>query len=315
MNTEIEKARVVESQMMSVTEVVDQVNRIQEVMRQVMKKDIHYGVIPGTKKPTLYKPGSEKILVTFHFGIGELIIEDLSSDDHIRYRVITPIVHIPTGRVMGHGIGECSSEEEKYQWRRPVCDAEFDETDIDRRREVWKKYRGRPEKVKQVRTNPPDQANTILKMAKKRAQIDGTLTTTAASDIFDQDIEDLSPEQRGDDRQAPAPPQRQSQQAPPTQPPAQDAPPQEAPPQGEQGPPEGSEVISEPQRRRLYAIWKNNGWEEHQVKDIVAEVWGYTSSKDIFRGADYDAICKHFKGNKPPVKEPAKDPGEEELNF
>jgi DNA-directed RNA polymerase subunit F len=33
-------------------------------------------------------------------------------------------------------------------------------------------------------------------MAKKRAQIDVTLTVTAASDIFDQDIEDLSPEVR-----------------------------------------------------------------------------------------------------------------------
>ncbi len=637
---EIEKTQAVESQMMSVTEVVDQVNRIQEVMRQVMKKDIHYGVIPGTKKPTLYKPGSEKILVTFRLGVGDPQIDDLSSDDHIRYRVVIPIVHIPTGMVMGHGIGECSSEEEKYQWRKPVCGEEFDDTDIDRRREVWKKIWNKQKrvseakKIKQVRTNPPDQANTILKMAKKRclgsttpvlakthsgivscnlsqlysmmkvtsrpihlpapggrwvaisamtrekhkickqitladgqtiyasidhrfptknglteaadlqvgdvlksarpsmpysgptmdglgwligffiaeghisrpntvkftihanethfankildlaaklgctgskknrkgtkaadvivcgaafeglmkqfvsgdtcydkhlkksawrqgagflegvlqgwidgdghlllrkgrrqnrilfgftgknarwaadlralaatlgwriritrgtstcggktfktfegwlcadspayngkemtelvaiknrksmvlydlqvesashlfllatgivshnSQIDGTLTVTAASDIFDQDLEDLPPEQRGDDRQAPAPPQRQSQQAPPTQPPVQDAPPQDPPPQGEQGPPEGQEVISEPQRRRLYAIWKASGWQEHQVKDIVAEKWGYTSSKDIFRGADYDAICKYFEDNKQKIEDPPED--------
>ncbi|KKK98941.1 hypothetical protein LCGC14_2637730 [marine sediment metagenome] len=312
---EIEKSQVVESQMMSVDEVVGQVRRMQEVMAQVMKPKIHYGIIPGTQKPTLYKPGSEKLLVTFRLGIGDPQIDDLSDDDHIRYRVITPIVHIPTGHVMGHGIGEASSEEEKYQWRKPVCEEEFDDTDVDRRREVWKKIWDKQKrayatkKIKQVRTNPPDQANTILKMAKKRAQIDGTLTATAASDIFDQDLEDLPPEQIGDqDRQPPAPPQRQSeQQAPPPQQPAQDAPPQDPPPQGEQGPPEGQEVISEPQRRRLYAIWKASGWQEHQVKDIVAEKWGYTSSKDIFRGADYDAICKYFEDNKQKVEDPPED--------
>jgi len=37
-------------------------------------------------------------------------------------------------------------------------------------------------------------ANTILKMAKKRAQVDAVITATAASDIFTQDIEDLPDE-------------------------------------------------------------------------------------------------------------------------
>jgi hypothetical protein len=46
----------------------------------------------------------------------------------------------------------------------------------------------------QVRTEPADVANTVLKMAKKRAQIDLTLTATAASDIFTQDVEDLPEE-------------------------------------------------------------------------------------------------------------------------
>jgi hypothetical protein len=44
--------------------------------------------------------------------------------------------------------------------------------------------------------NPADVANTILKMAKKRAQIDMTLTATAASDVFEQDLEDLTDEVR-----------------------------------------------------------------------------------------------------------------------
>jgi hypothetical protein len=58
----------------------------------------------------------------------------------------------------------------------------------------YSKRDGRTEKKKQVRTNPADVANTILKMAKKRAQVDAVITATAASDIFTQDIEDLPPE-------------------------------------------------------------------------------------------------------------------------
>jgi hypothetical protein len=48
----------------------------------------------------------------------------------------------------------------------------------------------------QIRTEPADVANTVLKMAKKRAQIDLTLTATAASDIFTQDVEDIPDELR-----------------------------------------------------------------------------------------------------------------------
>ena len=33
-----------------------QVQKIQQIMNSVMKKDEHYGIIPGTQKPTLLKP-------------------------------------------------------------------------------------------------------------------------------------------------------------------------------------------------------------------------------------------------------------------
>ena len=40
--------------------------------------------------------------------------------------------------------------------------------------------------------NPADHYNTVLKMAKKRALVDAVLTTTAASDIFTQDLDDIA---------------------------------------------------------------------------------------------------------------------------
>jgi len=174
-------------------EVKAQVQVIQKIMKAVMIEGRHFGTIPGTPKPTLYKPGSEKILTTFHIGVDPSgdSVTDLSTPDEIRYRVAVRGFGMATGALLGVGIGECSSNEEKYKWRKPVCEDEFNETPEDRRREVWKNVKGKIEKLKQVRTQPADVANTILKMAKKRAQIDMTLTVTAASDVFDQDLEDL----------------------------------------------------------------------------------------------------------------------------
>ncbi len=173
-----------------------QVQLIQEVMGAVMQKDVHYGVIPGCEKPTLYKPGSEKLLSTFRIAV-KPIETDLSTTEVVRYRVEARGTSMVDGRFLGSGIGECSSGEEKYAWRRVVCKEEWEATPSDRRREKWaKKRNGEAFMMQQVRTNPADVANTILKMAKKRAQIDLTLTVTAASDIFTQDLEDLSEEVR-----------------------------------------------------------------------------------------------------------------------
>jgi hypothetical protein len=181
---------------MTAAEVKSQVRVIQEILDAVMIKDVHYGTIPGTQKPTLYKPGSEKILATFHIAADPRVIDDLSTDDEIRYRVKVYGVSYDGCDIFGVGIGECSSDEEKYKWRRPVCDEEFDETPEDRKRQVWKRGKEKNYQQKQVRTNPSDVANTILKMAKKRGQIDMTLTTTAASDVFEQDLEDIPEEIR-----------------------------------------------------------------------------------------------------------------------
>ena len=206
---------VVGSQPLTADEIRANVNLIQKVLRSVMKKDVHFGVIPGTQKNTLYKPGAEKILSTFRIAAGEPIIEDLTSEE-IRYRVIVKGIHQVTNQFLGAGIGECSSGEEKYKWRRPVCKEEWDDTPEDRRREVWKKVEGKAVKLKQVRMNPTDVANTVLKMAHKRALVAMTLVVTAASDVFNQDIEDLPEEVReavtdGEGKALVAQPQRASE--------------------------------------------------------------------------------------------------------
>lgn len=169
----------------------EHVNLIQSVMKAVMREGAHFGVIPGCKQPSLFKAGSEVLLTTFRIAVS-VHVEDLSTEDCFRYRVRTVGTHQTSGIVVGEGIGECSSNEEKYKWRKCYSKKEFDATPETRRRIKFTKYG----EDMQVRTEPADVANTVLKMAKKRAQIDLTLTATAASDIFTQDIEDLPEELR-----------------------------------------------------------------------------------------------------------------------
>jgi hypothetical protein len=190
---------MVDMPIMSVAAMTDRINAIQQVTRNKMIENVHYGIIPGTKKPTLYKAGSEMLLVMFQIG-PRVDVLDCSTGDRIKYRVTTSGIHIPTDRFVGQGIGECSSGEEKYKWRNAICDEEFDETPDGMRRVKWSKGwdNGRPTifQSKQIRTVPDDLGNTVLKMAKKRAQIDMTLTALGVSDLFNQDIEDLPPELR-----------------------------------------------------------------------------------------------------------------------
>lgn len=167
-------------------QVVAHVHRVQEIMRTVMKPEVHYGIIPGTKKNTLYKPGAEVLCVAFHIAPTYAVVED-RFDDGVRYRVTCSGVHQGTGRVVADGLGSCSSMEEKYKWCK-AYPSEYDTAPVDRRRIV----QGKDWTTKQVRVETADIENTLLKMACKRALIAMVLNGLAVSDIFAQDFDELS---------------------------------------------------------------------------------------------------------------------------
>ncbi|MGB3290978.1 MAG: hypothetical protein WBA83_17025 [Burkholderiaceae bacterium] len=176
---------------MAVAEVTQHVIAVQEVMAAIMKPNVHYGTIPGAgEKPTLLKAGAEVLCMTFRIA-DDYQIEDLSTADVIRYRVKCIGRHQATGAVLGSGMGEGSSGEEKYKWRKAVCLQEFEATPETHRRVKYGKKQGGFYTVEQVRTEPADIANTVLKMACKRAKIAMVLNVTSASDMFSQDLEDL----------------------------------------------------------------------------------------------------------------------------
>jgi hypothetical protein len=230
---------------LSAADVRSHVNLVQEVMKAVMQEGTHYGKIPGTPKPSLWKPGAEVLAATFRIAVSYQS-EDLSDADHMRYRVTAIGTHQTTGIVMGSGMGECSSNEEKYKWRKANSRKEFEATTENRRRIKYgyDRQASKEYEIQQVRTEPADVANTILKMACKRAQVAMTLNVTAASDIFTQDIEDLPEELRHDDDEAQRPalvpgPQARSAQPQPSHPGTQtnaaSLPPQPVPPEKKNG--------------------------------------------------------------------------------
>lgn len=271
---------------MTVGQLIEQRKAIVEVMESAMRKDIDYGIVPGTPKPSLYKPGSEKILSIFHLGIRPRV-EDLSTPDTIRYRVITEIFSQQSGVVLGEGIGEASSAESKYQWRGIVCEEEWNATPDDRRRLKWKKSDRGAYAIKQIRADMEDVANTILKMAKKRSQIDAVLTVTAASDIFAQDLEDLKAaglDPNEDDTvpqtdpKAERPQDLQKKTAPAQQ--ASNAPSQSS----------GAAVISEDEGKRFWAVAIKRTNDFTQITAYLKNVHGVSNKGQILKSRFAEAM-------------------------
>ena len=120
---------------------------------------------------------------------------------------------------VAEGVGSCSSMESKYRWRKggrvcPACRAGTIKRSTFGNKGWYcfakiggcgAKFEPEAEEItsqegdeggRQENPDIADVYNTVLKMAKKRAFVDATLTATAASNIFTQDLEDMPSVQR-----------------------------------------------------------------------------------------------------------------------
>jgi len=200
---------------LTVPEIKARLDKIQELMRVVMRPGVDYGKVPGTDKPTLLKPGAEKLCVLFQLGARKPALDLKIDGDHLTVYAGVTLFHIGSDRDVYSGMAVCSTHESKYAWRRgqracPMCGVEG--AIIKGRAEFgggwlcWNKKGGCGEKFLDTDTritqqevdrvpNPDlaDQWNTVVKMAVKRAKIDATLGTTGASALFTQDIGDDDP--------------------------------------------------------------------------------------------------------------------------
>lgn len=185
-------ASVIDRGQLPTAAVVARVHKVREIMETLMKEGVHYGRIPTAKKPSLYKPGAELLMLTFQFG-PRLEVEDLSTPDGFRYRVKVVGVSQLSGAELGEGIGTASTDEEKYRWRAAVHPKEYERTAENLRRV---KFDREGHETMQVRTSPADLDNTVLLMAVKRGTVNMVRVVTGCSDVFDQDLEDLAEELR-----------------------------------------------------------------------------------------------------------------------
>lgn len=130
------------------------------LQKVVLEEGTDYGYPAGrrdqSQKPSLYKSGAEKLTRLFNLVPIFEILEQVEKDDFIMY-VFKCTLKTPSGGIVGEGYGACNSKE-KQGWS----------------------------------ANPWAFQNNILKMAKKRAHVDATLTGLGASNVFTQDLEDMT---------------------------------------------------------------------------------------------------------------------------
>lgn len=119
-----------------------------------LQRDVHFGKIPGTKTPSLYKAGAEKIV--WNYGITTKYILEKEIEDYengfFMYRFRCEFWKGDTLITMGYG---SSNSKEKKNGSASAFDV----------------------------------ANSCLKIAKKRALVDGAILVGQLSDMFTQDME------------------------------------------------------------------------------------------------------------------------------
>jgi len=139
-----------------VAQTMQKITQFQKVIQQTLRQNHDYGIVPGSSKPTLLKPGAEKILMMMGLR-SEFEIVDSTRDfekGFFQYQVRCKLYK--GDLLITEGLGSCNTKERKYAKQDPFS--------ID---------------------------NTVLKMAKKRALVDATLLVASLSDIFTQDLEDM----------------------------------------------------------------------------------------------------------------------------
>jgi len=162
---------------------VERVNLLKELMKRCMVEGQHYGTIPGAKKPSLWKPGAELICTLFQLGTrypkASMRIE--RENGHFLFTLTCELFHVPTGRVVGEGVGAGSTMEYRFRVQTE------DRYSAGGAGSNSPSGAGQPIKAKYT---PFDFYNTVLKIARKRSMIDAVLTACGASEIFTQDVED-----------------------------------------------------------------------------------------------------------------------------
>lgn len=197
-----------EYQVVNVNDLKKRSYLVTEIKKEVMKENIHYGLIPGCgKKPTLFKNGAELLCMSFGLSPESSIQINELGEGHREY-IVTTTLRNQNGFVVASSAGSCCTKESKYRYRgneliptgKPVPKKYWDEKNnailgagcVAKKDEngnwmIFKKGDNKKENE-----DIADVYNTVLKMAVKRSLVASVLLATGGSCEFTQDIEDYT---------------------------------------------------------------------------------------------------------------------------
>lgn len=187
MSNEVNALSIIETvDIDNISTTMNKIAQMQAVVQETLKQGHDFGEVPGTSKPTLLKPGGEKICMLFGLNPEYEFLQSREDYDKEFFSYNIRCTLFRNGQPVAQGVGSCNSKEKKYRFINvdtiPDSYMGASESFVD-------KY-GRTK----YKINNPDicsLVNTILKMAKKRAFIDAVLQVASLSEVFTQDLEDM----------------------------------------------------------------------------------------------------------------------------
>ncbi len=113
----IEANDVVPEFAITITEAKQRTKMLQKFVKDMMIADIDYGIIKGCSKPSLLKPGAEKLCEIFGFSKQVEILNRVEDWDKglFHYEVKVILTNKRTGIIEAEGIGCCNSMERKFK--------------------------------------------------------------------------------------------------------------------------------------------------------------------------------------------------------
>lgn len=192
----LELSMISDEMQSSITHMAQMRNALIAFTKEVLVKDQDYGVVPGVQKPTLLKPGAEKLMNLFGMSV-EFECTDKVLDLNTKFVFYTykATVRAKDRHIVTQCEGSVNSYEPKYRyiWMEKAKPSQAEQDRL--KAEGTGKFRkGSSGWLWVERTENPDLIglqNTMQKMAQKRAFVGAILLATNASEFFTQDVEDM----------------------------------------------------------------------------------------------------------------------------
>ncbi len=137
----------------------------EQLVKEVLEKDIDWGTIPGVQQPFLWDSGAAKIMAAFNCYADYKVIDATIRTPHIRYTVTSQLINRQSQQIIATGIGAASTKEVKHRYRW----VEDPEKNGISRKGLKQRKDG---KYRIPNPDTEDLLNTIAKMAAKRADVD-----------------------------------------------------------------------------------------------------------------------------------------------